>query len=280
MNNNIYPCLALKGKINEAADFYINTFGEGKIVQTNKYVNYIELSGQTFLLLNEGPASSPNAAISFMVASESAEVTAQYWDKLTDSGKVMMPLDTYPWSVQYGWVEDKYGVSWQLFTGSRDENPQKFSPSLMFTGDNAGKAREAIHFYTALFPQSGIAGIMEYEEGEGDTPGLIKHAQFKLKDTYLTAMDSSANHGFQFNDAISIVVNCETQAEIDQYWEALTSKGGMEIACGWLVDPYGVSWQIVPARLAELVSEPGREEPVMNALMKMKKLIIADLENA
>lgn len=280
MNNSIYTCLTLKGKINEAADFYINTFGEGKIVQRNKYVNIIELSGEKFLLLNEGPASAPNASISFMVASETADETEQYWNKLIKGGKIMMPLDSYPWSTKYGWVEDQYGVSWQLFTGNTADNPQKFSASLMFTGTNAGKAREAIDFYTKLFPQSSIEAVMEYEEGEGDTPGLIKHAQFKLKDTYLTAMDSSANHGFQFNDAISIVVNCDTQAEIDQYWDALTTNGGLEIACGWLVDQYGVSWQIVPAILAELVSQPGREEPVMNALMKMKKLIIADLENA
>jgi len=279
MNNSIYPCLTLKGKVAEAADFYIQSFGEGKIVQTSPFVILIELSGQKIMLLNDGPSSSPNPSISFMVVSETAEETELYWDRLTDGGKVLMPLDSYPWSVKYGWVEDKFGVSWQLYTGSND-TPQKFSPSLMFTGANAGKASAAIHFYTELFPQSHIEGVMEYNEGEGDTPGLIKHARFRVKDFVVTAMDSSADHGFAFNDAISLVVNCDTQAEIDRYWDQLTADGGKEIACGWLVDKYGVSWQIVPEKLGSLISDPERGQRVMNELMKMKKLVIADLENA
>lgn len=280
MNNSIYPCLTLKGKVAEAADFYIHTFGEGKIVQTSPYVILIELSGQKVMLLNDGPSSSPNASISFMVICETAEETEQYWNKLIDGGKALMPLDSYDWSTKYGWVEDKYGVSWQLYTGRKNDTPQKFCPTLMFTKANAGKASDAIHFYTKLFPQSDIEGIMEYAEGDGDTPGFVKHAQFKIKDFIAMAMDSSAAHAFSFNDAISLVVNCDNQAEIDKYWDQLTADGGKEIACGWLVDKYGVSWQIIPKVLGQLMTDPERSQRVMAALMKMKKLIIADLENA
>ncbi|SFD15190.1 Glyoxalase superfamily enzyme, possibly 3-demethylubiquinone-9 3-methyltransferase [Chitinophaga sp. CF118] len=280
MNNFVYPCLTIKGKIAEAADFYINTFGEGKIGQTSPYVIQIELSGQKFLLLNEGPTSSPNASISFMVTCEKAEETEQYWNKLIDGGNIMMPLDSYGWSPKYGWVQDKYGVSWQVYTGSRTDTPQKFCPTLMFTGANAGKASSAVHFYTELFPQSNIKGILKYSEGEGDNPEFVKHAQFKIKDYVVMAMDSSAAHGFGFNDAISLVVECDTQAEIDKYWEQLTTNGGHEVACGWLTDKYGISWQIIPKVLMELVKDPNRAPRVMNALMQMKKLIIADLVNA
>lgn len=280
MNNSIYPCLTLKGKVAEAADFYIHTFGEGKVLQTSPFVILIELSGQKLMLLDEGPCSAPNASISFMVISETAEETTQYWNKLIEGGKIFMNLDSYGWSSKYGWVQDKYGVSWQLFTGNKNDLSQKFCPTLMFTGDNAGKAAQAIHFYTGVFPQSHIEGIMEYTEGDADTPGLVKHAQFKINNFIAMAMDSSAAHGFSFNDAISFVVNCDTQAEIDQYWEQLTANGGHEIACGWLKDKYGVTWQIIPTILGRLMTDPERSPQVMNALMKMKKLIIADLENA
>lgn len=280
MNNTIYPCLTLKGKTEEASRFYIDVFGEGKVVQTSPYVIMIELSGQKLMLLNDGPSSTPNAAISFMVTSETPEETEQLWDKITAGGKIFMPLDSYPWSIKYGWVQDQYGISWQIFTGSKNDTAQKFCPTLMFTGANAGKAASAIHFYTGLFPKSDIEGIMEYAEGDGDIPGLIKHAQFKINGFTLMPMDSSAAHGFAFNDAISLVVNCETQAEIDMYWDELTADGGQEIACGWLVDKYGISWQIIPGKIGSLLTDPEKGQRAVAAMMKMKKLIIEDLENA
>lgn len=280
MNNSIYPCLTIKGKTAEAADFYIHAFGEGKIIQTSPFVVQIQLSGQKFMLLNEGPSSTPNPSISFMVVSETAEETERYWNKLIEGGTVLMPLDQYPWSTKYAWVQDKFNVSWQLYTGTKQDTPQKFSPTLMFTGANAGKAADAIHFYTGLFPDSTIQGIMNYSEGEGDRTDLIKHAQFNIKGFTAMAMDSSADHKFGFNDSISFVVECADQQEIDTYWEALTANGGHEVACGWLTDKYGISWQIIPKILSKLMTEPGRGQRVMNALMKMKKLVISELENA
>lgn len=280
MNNLIYPCLTLKGKVAEAADFYINTFGEGLILQTSPYVIQIQLSGQKFMLLNEGPSAVPNPSISFMVTSETVEETELYWNKLIDGGHVMMPLKAYDWSIEYGWVVDKYGISWQVYTGSRADTLQKFSPSLMFIGKNAGKAAEAINFYTSLYPQSDIQGILKYEEGEGDNLNFVKHAQFKIYDLITMAMDSSAEFSFDFNDAISLVVECDTQSEIDNYWDKLTANGGNEVACGWLVDKYGVSWQIIPKKLKELLKDTDRAQRVMNALMQMKKLVIVELESA
>ena len=178
MNNSIYPCLMLKGKVAEAADFYMDTFGDGKIAETSPFVIVLEFGGQKLMLLNDGPTSRPNASVSFMVICETPEETSLYWNKLLPEGKIFMPLDTYPWSTRYGWVEDKYGVSWQLYTGSKADTPQKFCPSLMFTGDNAGKAGEALKFYTSLFPKSSISGIMEYSEEENDTTGLSNMPNF------------------------------------------------------------------------------------------------------
>ncbi|SHE53061.1 VOC family protein [Pedobacter caeni] len=280
MKNSIYPCLIIKGKIAEASDYYMQAFGEGTLVHSSSLVKLIDLSGQRFMLLNDGPTTSPTPAISFMVVSETAEETEKYWNKLIAEGKALMPLDSYDWSPKYGWVEDKFGVSWQLYTGSKADTPQKFSPTFMFTGANTGKTQAAIDLYTRLFPDSTIQGVMKYTKEEGENPDLIKHAQFKINDFTMMAMDSSYAHGFNFTDAISIVVACETQDEIDKYWSELTANGGKEVACGWLTDPYGISWQIVPANILKLVTDPERSQRVMNAVMKMKKLIIADLENA
>lgn len=280
MKNNIYPCLTIKGKIAEAAEYYSNIFGEGKINQSSSFVIQLELSGQNFMLLNEGPSSSPNPSISFTVISEAAEETETYWRKLIEAGEALMPLDRYDWSSRYGWVQDRYGVSWQLYTGSRKDTPQKFCPTLMFTEANAGKASEAMHFYTNLFPQSNIQGILRYGEHDNENTDFVKHAQFTINHFIAVAMDSSLPHGFSFNDAISLVVECETQAEIDAYWEQLTANGGKGVACGWLTDRYGLSWQIIPKILSKLLKDPVRAPRVMNALMQMKKLVIADLERA
>jgi predicted 3-demethylubiquinone-9 3-methyltransferase (glyoxalase superfamily) len=280
MKNSIYPCLTLKGKVAEAADFYIRVFGEGKISQTSAFVIQIELSGQKFMLLNDGPTSKPNTAISFMVVSDSPADTERYWNALIDGGKAIMALDSYGWSEKYGWVEDKYGVSWQLYTGEKGDSDQKFSPTLMFSGSNAGKANAAIAYYADLFPDSKVQGIMNYDEVDGEPVNYIKHAQFKIKDFIAMAMDSSAEHGVIFNDAISLVVECDDQAEIDEYWDNLTAQGGREIACGWLTDRYGISWQIIPRNLGTLISDPERGQRAMAVMMKMKKLIIADLMNA
>lgn len=280
MNNNIYPCLTLKGKVAEAADFYLDTFGDGKIIQTSTYVIQLELSGQKLMLLNEGSGALPNPSISFMVMSSNAEETERYWNKLAEGGKVMMPLGSYDWSMKYGWVSDKFGVSWQLFTGNAGDNDQKFNPTYMFIESNAGKATEAIHFYTSLFPRSTIGGILKYSEGEGDQTDYVKHAQFSINNFNLMAMDSSATYGFNFTDAISLVVECDTQDEIDRFWTELIADGGNEVACGWLKDKYGLSWQIIPKVLGTLLKRPDKAQRVMEALLKMKKLVIADLEKA
>lgn len=280
MKNFIYPCLAIKGKIKEAAEFYTQTFDNGKIDHANPIVIQIELSGQKFLLLNDGPAHLPNPSISFMVMCENAEETERYWNKLKDGGKIMMPLDAYPWSPKYGWIQDKFGVSWQVYTGTKDDAGQKFCPTLMFTRDHVGKAEAAIHFYTSMFPNSEIQGVQKYAEGDGDRTDFVKHAQFKLNGFVAMAMDSSAAHEFSFNDGISLMVQCETQEEIDSYWEQLTSNGGFEVACGWLTDQFGISWQIIPKDIMKLMSDPERGQRRMQAMMGMKKLIIKDLENA
>lgn len=280
MNNSIYPCITLKNKVAEAATYYTSIFDSAKILQTSFYVSLLEISGQKLMLLNDGPTAAPNPSISFMMMAGSAEETDRYWNSLLEGATVLMPLDAYPWSSKYGWLQDKFGVSWQIYTTDKTDSTQKICPTLMFTGSLAGKAAEAIHFYTGLFPNSNILGILNYSEEDKENTSFVKHAQFSINGYELMAMDSSLEHGFDFNDAISLVVECDTQEEIDKYWDSLTGQGGKEIQCGWLVDKYGISWQIIPKVLGKLMSDSERSPRVINAFMKMKKMIIADLENA
>src|SRR5690606_17076789 len=153
---------------------------------------------------------------------------------------------------------------------------QKFSPTLMFTGDKTGKAEEALRFYVSIFPHSRVEGVLYYTEGDGDKPGLVKHSQFTLKDYVVMAMDSSLDHGLGYSAAISMVVGEEDHDEIDRYGDRLTAHGAYEVACGWLADKYGISWHIIPAVLGKLMTDPEKGKRAMPALMKMIKLNIAD----
>ena len=279
MQNSIFPCLWFNNNAKEAATFYTSAFNGTTIISDTPMVVLFQSAGQQFMCLNGGPYFTVNPAISFYVVMETEEEVNACWEQLTENGKVLMPLDKYPWSNRYGWVQDRFGVSWQLSMGKLEDVGQKFTPSLMFTGDNKGKAEQAIEFYTSIFDNSSVVGIMRYEPGEPDVTGYIKHAQFKLDGHVFMAMDSSMAHQFNFNEALSLVVECDTQEEIDYYWNKLT-EGGSESQCGWLKDQYGVSWQIVPAVLKKLMSDPEKAGRVMQAFMKMKKFDIETLMNA
>ena len=279
MKNPIYPCFWFNNNAKEAAIFYRSVFLGATSKQDNPFVVTFQAGGQKLMFLNATSQFSFNSSISIFVVCESNDEIEHVWHLLAEGGKVLMALDKYPWSEKYGWVQDQYGLSWQLMMGKMGDVGQKFTPLLTFTGKNAGKSEEAMNFYTSVFDESKIQGIARYEKGEGDVEGDIKHAQFNLGKYVMMAMDSSLPHGFEFNEAISFVVECETQDEIDYYWNKLT-EGGEESMCGWCKDKYGVSWQVVPTILPKLLGDPSRAEKVTNVFMKMKKFNIEELEHA
>jgi predicted 3-demethylubiquinone-9 3-methyltransferase (glyoxalase superfamily) len=192
-----------------------------------------------------------------------------------------MPYNTYPWAHKYGWLQDKYGLTWQLSWSDYHKTEQKITPMIMFTKDLAGKAKKAIEMYTSIFPNSKIEVLIPYEKGEGDTEGFIKHSRFTLSGQDFMAMDSSGPHDFTFNEALSFVVHCGTQEEIDHYWEKLSAVPEAE-QCGWLKDVYGVSWQIVPTAMNDMMKNGTKEQiaRVTKAFLKMKKFEIAKLQEA
>ena len=281
MNNNIHPCLWYDGNAKAAADFYCSLFPDSKItIDTPMVVNF-QLNGQKFMGLNGGPKFKTNPSISFMAISESDEEINELYKQLSEGGMVMMTLDKYPWSERYAFVQDKFGLAWQLMKTDYSSVNQKITSCFLFTGKRYGRAEAAVRFYAEVFPQSSISGIKLYEKDEGpNKAGTVMHSQFILDKKVFMAMDGAGEHAFAFNEAISFVVECKDQKEIDYYWNELTANGGEESMCGWLKDKFGVSWQIIPAILGKLMSNPAKAPKVMEAFLKMKKFDIAVLEKA
>jgi predicted 3-demethylubiquinone-9 3-methyltransferase (glyoxalase superfamily)/uncharacterized protein YndB with AHSA1/START domain len=278
------PFLWFDHQAEEAAHFYMGVFGNSEIERIARQGDAVlvvdfSLGGQRFNALNSGPKFKFNPSISFFVVCETEAETDTVWQKLMDGGTALMPLDRYDWSEKYGWVQDRFGLSWQISLGKIEEVGQKFSPSFLFTGPQQGQAEAAVRFYTSLFSGSSITGFLHYGPGEEGAEGTLKHAQFQIGGQTFMAMDNPLPADFSFNEAISFVLNCDTQEEVDFFWEKLIAEGGVEDNCGWLKDRFGVSWQIIPEALPRLLSDP---DPViaqraMTAMLQMRKINIEQL---
>jgi predicted 3-demethylubiquinone-9 3-methyltransferase (glyoxalase superfamily) len=300
MKQKIVPCLWFDSQVEEAANFYVSAFNNSKVGNTTRYTKAgfevhhmpegtvmtaeFEIEGMRLVALNGGPIFKFNPSISFLVACRSKEEVDNLWAKLSQGGgPALMELGSYPMSERYGWLQDKHGLSWQLMYVKDREIKQKFVPTLMFTEGQSGKAEMAVNLYTSVFPNSAVDHIMRYEKGkQPDKEGTVRHAGFMLESQEFAAMDSARTHNFTFSEAISLMVECQTQKEIDYYWGRLTSDGGQEGVCGWLKDKFGVSWQVAPTVLNEMLRDSNAEKVarVTNAFLKMKKFDISELKRA
>ncbi|HWR32095.1 MAG TPA: VOC family protein [Chitinophagaceae bacterium] len=278
MSNPIFPCIWFDGNAKDAAEFYCGIFKVSSIKQTNTLLVIFELCGKQFMGLNGGPMFKVNPSISFFVKCSSIDETKEVWDKLMDGGSVLMQMDKYPWSERYGWLKDKFGVTWQILVHTDSGQKQSVCPSMLFTNDKFGKAEAAINFYTTVFRGSSIEEFILYTIGDPNA-GKVMFSRFSLNGYTMIAMDGRGEHAYTFNEGVSLMVNCDTQDEIDYYWNKFIANSGQEYQCGWLKDKFGVSWQIVPSPLGRLITGPAAPD-VIQAFMKMKKNIIADLENA
>lgn len=295
----ITPHLWFDQEAKEAAEFYASIFPDSRVTNITTLHHdtppgdvdtvSFELWGQKFMAISAGPLFKFNPSVSFFVNFDpSREENARkkleaMWEKLSEGGTALMPLDKYPFSERYGWLQDKYGVSWQLILTNPEGDPRPpIVPSLLFVGDVAGKAEEAINFYLSVFKNSKQGLIAHYPKGmEPDKEGTLMFADFMLENQWFAAMDSAHEHQFNFNEAISFMVYCDTQAEIDYYWEKLSAVPEAE-QCGWLKDKYGVSWIIVPTAMDEMMSKgtPEQIDRLTQAFLPMKKLDIAKLKQA
>lgn len=281
MENKIYPCLWFDGNAKEAATFYCSLFKDSELMADTPMVVTWKINGQKIMGLNGGPHFKINPAISFFVTYATDDEVAKMYNSLKEGGKIMMPLDKYDWAEKYAWVEDKFGMTWQLMKATENNPAGRFLPSFLFTGENFGKANDAMKLYTSVFPDSSVDLMIPYPEGDVNA-GKVMYAEFKVQGQEMIAMDGPGEHHFVFNEGVSLVIDCKDQDETDRYWNKLTANGGSESMCGWLKDPYGISWQVVPKQLPEILNSKDKEKAgrAMQAMMKMKKIIVADLENA
>ena len=287
----ITPHLWFDKEAREAGAFYASLFENSRVKQTTTLDNTpsgtvdivtIELAGQEFTLLSAGPLFKFTPAISFLVACRTKEEVDTLWAQLSRGGTPLMELGTYPFSERYGWTQDRYGLSWQVMYAGTEPIRQKITPALMFSGKQAGKAEDAINFYASVFKSARVGPIMRYESGEEpDAAGTVKYGSFTLEGQQFAAMDSAYEHGFGFNEAISLMVHCDTQKEIDYYWDKLSADPSAE-QCGWLKDRYGLSWQIVPDEMEKMLATNDRAKiaRVTEAFLKMKKFDLAKLRKA
>lgn len=300
----IVPHLWFDKEAVEAVELYTSVFTNSKITHTTTIKNTpsgdcdvvsFEILGQPFMAISAGPYFKPNPSVSFMVnfdpahEHDAAERIDAVWEKLIEGGKALMPLDEYPFSKRYGWVEDKYGFSWQLIlTDPEGEDRPDILPSLLFVDEKCGQAEAARTFYLEVFknapqPADTKPGTLVHygADQEPNKEGTVMFSDFKLLDTWFVAMDAGMTHNFDFNEAISFMVKCEDQAEIDYFWETLSAVPEAE-QCGWLKDKFGVSWQIVPRAMDDMMTSGDQEkiDRVTQAFLKMKKFDVAALESA
>ena len=297
----ITPHLWFNKEAKEAAEFYASLVPNSTIKNITTLHNTpsgdcevvsFELCGQPFMAISAGPLFQFNPSVSFQVKCEKKGEVDAIWERLSQGGKILMPLGAYPFSERYGWVEDKYGLSWQLIYAREGERAQKITPVLMFVGKVYGKTEEAVNFYTSVFKNSPSGAktaaatkgdiLARYgKDEEPDNEGTVRYASFTLLGQEFGAMDSAREHRFAFNEAISFMVPCDTQEEIDYFWGKLSADPRAE-QCGWLKDKYGLSWQITPTIMNEMLGGRDRERiaRVTEAFLKMKKFDIDTLKRA
>lgn len=272
--------------------FYSDAFSEVKIHTEDKYLTdtpskkpvgstmtvLFSIYDFTILALNGGGMFTPNPSLSFMVhCTEQSEVD-HLWHALHVGGKVLMELGSYDFSERYCWIEDKYGVSWQIMHTNTPPK-EKITPCLLFVNKVFGKAKEAMDTYVRIFgEESSINFMTSYGEKDPEHPEAVLFADYSLWGQTFVAMDSSYPHEFNFSEGVSFVITCKDQSEIDYFYDNLSHHPDAEM-CGWLKDKYGVSWQLVTKDVETMLSGPHGKE-VMATLMKMKRINVEDLKKA
>jgi predicted 3-demethylubiquinone-9 3-methyltransferase (glyoxalase superfamily) len=293
----IIPHLWFDTQAKEAATFYCGVFPDSVITKSqvlhdtpggDSEIVAFTVSGYNFMAISAGPLFKINPSVSFILNFDpshdagAAKHIKQMWDKLIDGGSALMPLQAYPFSKQYGWLQDRFGVSWQLtLTDPKSDSRPFITPALMFAGSNTNKAEEAMQYYLKVFKNTKQGTVARYPQATGPAKkGSLMFADFMLEGQWFAALDSGVEQPFTFNETVSLIINCENQDEIDYYWQLSAVPESEQ--CGWLKDKYGVSWQVTPTALNTLLSEgtPEQTARVTQAFLKMKKFDIAALEAA
>ena len=288
----IIPHLWFDTEAREAAMFYTGLFENSKFVDAKIIKNpppygdaeivVFELCGQEFNAISAGPYFKFNPTISLMVACFDVAEVDRLWKALSEGGSELMPLGEYLFSKWYAWVQDRYGLSWQLMLTEGNPKGSKITTNLLFSDGACGRAEEAVRYYAEVFENSDIGLVSWYQNGEAQSAkARVNYAAFTSEGSALCAMDNAFDVDFTFNEAFSFVINCKDQREIDYFWEKLSADPEAE-NCGWCKDKFGVSWQVVPANMEKILFDEAGEQilAVSEAVMKMKKIDIDVLSKA
>ena len=282
MDQVITPAIWCDGTADEAAQFYTDVFRDASIAeQVPGLAATVSIHGFKLSLINGGNQYAPNPSISCILNFDpllfgGEEQARAYLDELYErlsTGGVLMELGEYPFSPRYAWVRDRFGMTWQLMLTDPDGDPRPFViPSFMFGGTNHAHAEEATNAWIALFDDSRRGALYRYEEGGPLEAGTVMFTDFTLRGTWMAATDSGTFHDFTFTPGVSMIVSCRDQEEIDRYWAGLSAVPEAE-RCGWCVDRWGVSWQVVPHNIAELMADAATRDKILH----MGKIDLAKL---
>lgn len=286
----IVPHLWFDTDVIQATQTYCDLFENSKILdQSTLYdtpsgdVNTVafQLAGMEFQALG-APDFPFNPSISLMVACETKEEVDRLYQALIPGGSELMPLDAYPFSKWYAWISDRYGLSWQIMLVDNIEEHPRIRPCLLFGLDACGKAEEAMEHYKNVFSHVQIGYVNRYQEGEAVDPrAKINYGEVTIEGLPLVVMDHGVGGDADFNEAISFIVRCEDEAELDHYWGALSADPEAE-QCGWIKDAYGLSWQITPSELETMLLDGNdqQQRAVTQAVLELKKLDMKPLREA
>lgn len=273
MDQVITPAIWCDGTADEAAQFYTDVFRDASIAeQVPGLAATVSIHGFKLSLINGGNQYAPNPSISCILNFDpllfgGEEQARAYLDELykrLSTGGVLMELGEYPFSPRYAWVRDRFGMTWQLMLTNPDGDPRPFViPSFMFGGTNHANAEEATNAWIALFDNARRGALYRYKEGGPLDAGTVMFTDFTLRDTWMAATDSGTFHDFTFTPGVSMIVSCRDQEEIDRYWAGLSAVPEAE-HCGWCVDRWGVSWQVVPHNIAELMANAATRDKILH----------------
>ncbi len=272
MTQSIMPAIWCNQNAADAARFYADIFRDAAIVNgAPGLASTVEIHGFQICLINGGDEYAPNPSISCLLNFDpllfgGEDEARAYLDELyakLSTGGVLMPLDEYPFSKRYAWVRDQFGFTWQLMLTDPAGDPRPFVvPSFMFGGTNDGNAEAASDGWIDLFDGTRRGTLARYGADAPVAEGTVMFTDFTLRDHWFAAMDAGTFHDFTFTPGVSILLTCRDQAEIDHYWAGLSAVPEAE-RCGWCVDRWGISWQVVPEGIAEAMADETKRARVL-----------------
>lgn len=294
LGNKLHPCIWLTDGAAEAANLYISAFQSGRVLnktyfsaaaaevsgqkQGSECTVDIEVAGQTLQLLNGGPYFQHSPSMSLFAVCGSAQEVDAIYAKLSPGGKTLLALGEYPFSRRYAFFSDKFGVHWQLML--EEGAKPRIIPCILFGGEKQGTGTKALEFYKTLFKNTNVLMDERYGKNQGAPEGAIMHARLLLEGSPLVIMDGNSPDPMPMSGALSLVVMCDDQKEVDHYWEKIAAKGA-EAQCGWINDEFGVTWQIVPRGLDELVTgDNEKASRAFKAMADMKKIDFETIRRA